>query len=74
VSTKSPTRSPDPLPTKPDDDALLLNTAECAWLARISPRSIRYAIEAGELPSAGKRSKNLLVRRTDLLRWLGIAD
>jgi helix-turn-helix protein len=57
----------------PDPDAVLLTMPEAAHIARNSPRSIRRAIANGELENAAKRSRVALVRRSDLLRWLGVA-
>lgn len=57
---------------------LLLNVDECAEVGRVRPRTVRGWIDEGLLPSTrariGTRGGLHLVRRPDLLAFLGLSE
>jgi excisionase family DNA binding protein len=60
--------------TGPDVLPRLLTADEAAELLRTSRRGIYSLAQAARLPGAVRIGRRLLVRRDELLTWLGLDD
>lgn len=58
----------------PDGLPLLLTADEAAELLRTSRRGIYAMAQSAQLPGAVRIGRRLLVRRDDLLAWLGLQE
>jgi excisionase family DNA binding protein len=54
-----------------DTPPLLLTVAETAILLRTSRKAIYAMVERGLLPGVVRIGRRILIRRSDLLHWLG---
>lgn len=52
----------------------LLTAAEAAGLLRTSKGAIYAMVERAQIPGAIRIGRRLLIRRDDLLAWLGLDD